>query len=279
MARKRFVSPDFFTHPGLHDHDTFGGLLRIVFIGLWCQCDRRGIFSWRPRVLKLAILPYDDVDFSAILETLWTAGFVERYVVDGEEYGLIRSFPQHQHFHPSERPSRAPNPDVTTLRPRADPVTDTVWNGVSKPASTTAYIHTSDPLRNGVVHGKRAKSGSATRGEPAGFAACWAAYPTRPNNSRAAALKAYRARLAEPHPPTEEALLAGTRAYAAYARTLDPRYIKLAATFYGPDRHWESAYTSPEELLPPQFIPDPQNPALQVENPEFARTLTRWASR
>lgn len=82
------------------------------------------------------------------------------------------------------------------------------------------------------------------RGGGDDFAAAWAAYPGRPNNSRAKAARAWAARIAEGAEPA--ALLAGVRAYAEYVRRerIEPRFVKQAATFFGPDRHWETDYAA-----------------------------------
>jgi hypothetical protein len=79
------------------------------------------------------------------------------------------------------------------------------------------------------------------------FEAAWRAYPRRPNNPKAKALKAWRARIREGVDPA--ALVAGVRAYAAYVRreSKAPEFVKLGATFFGPDRHWESDYGAPLE--------------------------------
>ena len=104
MARKRFISPKFYTHAELYDAEASTGLpLRLGYQGLWGQCDRRGLFAWRPRELKLQILPYDVVDFGAVLEALESAGFVRSYVVHGKRYGYIPSLIDHQNFHPGEK--------------------------------------------------------------------------------------------------------------------------------------------------------------------------------
>lgn len=121
MSRKRLVSPQFFTHSGLFDAEHDSGLpLRLAFAGLWTACDRRGIFEWKPRVLKLQILPYDTVDFDAILGALRGAGFVEYYVVGGKEFGRIPSFDRWQTFHKNEKPSDAPSPPVGVSEPSND---------------------------------------------------------------------------------------------------------------------------------------------------------------
>lgn len=111
MARKRLISPEFYLHEQLYDAERDSGLpLRVAFSGLWTQADRRGIFAWRPRVLKLAILPYDDVDFERVLNRLAAEGFIRWYEVDGKQYGIIESFARWQSFHRDERPSDAPPP-------------------------------------------------------------------------------------------------------------------------------------------------------------------------
>lgn len=111
MARKRLISPEFFTHPDIYEAEAATGLpLRLAFTGLWTQADKRGIFRWQGRRLKLAILPYDPVDFETILVALERHGFVRKYTVAGQDYGLIPSFIKHQTFHRLERPSDDPPP-------------------------------------------------------------------------------------------------------------------------------------------------------------------------
>ena len=78
------------------------------------------------------------------------------------------------------------------------------------------------------------------------FDEAWKAYPRRPNNSRGKARRAWMARLKEGIDPVT--LLAGVRAYAAYVERerVEPKFVKQAATFFGPDRHWEADYGAPE---------------------------------
>jgi hypothetical protein len=151
VPRKRFVSPEFFTHADLFDAEVASGLpLRLAFAALWCQADRRGIFPWKPRELKLACLPYDTVDFNAVLSALQSAGFVMRYDVDGRAFGYVPSFARWQSFHKDERPSDAPappSPRSSTVPARcqhgADHVPTPLPHGSSTPASITASSTTS----------------------------------------------------------------------------------------------------------------------------------------
>lgn len=87
------------------------------------------------------------------------------------------------------------------------------------------------------------------------FELAWKAYPRRPNNSKADARRAWNARINDGVDPRD--LLAGTDRYAkwveaeqAAGRMRERRFIKQAATFFGPAEWWkqdwevESAETS-----------------------------------
>jgi hypothetical protein len=111
MARSRIVKPEFFKHVELFDAEQAAGLpLRLAFEGLWCVADREGRFGWRPRELKLDVLPYDRIDFGEVLDALEHYGFIQSYTVDGKRYGVIPSFLMHQTFHHREAASKLPPP-------------------------------------------------------------------------------------------------------------------------------------------------------------------------
>jgi hypothetical protein len=89
------------------------------------------------------------------------------------------------------------------------------------------------------------KSRDRDRVETAVFLEAWDLYPKRPNNNRAEAWEAWSARLKAGE--TEAAMLLGTRSYAAWvtATNTEPKYVKQAATFYGPKRHYLNDYDVP----------------------------------
>lgn len=112
MARIRTIKPEFFKHEELFQAELdFGAPLRIAFAGLWCAADREGRFKWRPRQLKLDILPYDEVDFSRVLDALTTRGFIKKYTSGTDSYGVIINFTKHQVINNRESDSELPNPD------------------------------------------------------------------------------------------------------------------------------------------------------------------------
>lgn len=111
MARIRSIKPDFFRHEGLYEAERASGLpLRLAFAGLWTAADREGRFAWRPRVLKLDVLPFDDVDFAAVLDALAAYGFVVKYQAGSDTFGHIPSWSKHQHINQREAVSSIPAP-------------------------------------------------------------------------------------------------------------------------------------------------------------------------
>lgn len=119
MARIRTIKPEFFKHEDLFEAEKETKFpLRLAFAGLWCACDREGRFKWRPNSLKLDILPYDNCDFSRVLDALATRGFVVEYESDtGERYGFVPSFLAHQVINNRETQSQLPCPfDASSTR-------------------------------------------------------------------------------------------------------------------------------------------------------------------
>ncbi|CAE6856846.1 hypothetical protein R75461_07758 [Paraburkholderia nemoris] len=120
MSRIRTVKPALFKHEALFDAERETGLpLRVAFIGLFCCCDREGRFKWHPRTLKSDLLPFDEVDFSRVLDALMTRGFIFRYTSKGDEFGVIPTFKHHQAINNRESPSELPAPP-DSLAPAGD---------------------------------------------------------------------------------------------------------------------------------------------------------------
>lgn len=113
MARIRTIKPDFFRHEALQDLeiDNPGAYPMLVFSGLWAVSDREGRFEWRPRRIKLDVLPFLNYDMENTLSLLVEAGLVEKYDCDGSMYGAIVSWDRHQIVGRDEPPSEIPAPD------------------------------------------------------------------------------------------------------------------------------------------------------------------------
>lgn len=93
MARIRSV------HPGLFTDESFASLSmasRVLFIGLWCEADDRGVFEWKPLTLKMRLFPVDVIDMPAILGELVDRDMIRRFDHDGKQYGAVRNFGRFQ---------------------------------------------------------------------------------------------------------------------------------------------------------------------------------------
>lgn len=96
--------------------------------------------------------------------------------------------------------------------------------------------------------GKNAGKPTVTRQEYSPeFEQSWQAYPKRAGgNPKATAYKHWKARIADGAMADE--LLAGVQRYAAFIRATGKEgteYVKQAATFFGPDRHFEESWSLP----------------------------------
>lgn len=116
MAKIRTIKPELFRHEALFEAEQdFQLPLRLAFAGLLTCCDREGRFRWRPRQLKLDVMPYDEIDFSRVLDALATRGFLVKYEVLGEVYGCIPTWHKHQHINNKESDSVLPDVASGTL--------------------------------------------------------------------------------------------------------------------------------------------------------------------
>ena len=112
------MKPVFYRHEGLNELEEKHGQLRpmLVFSGLWGHCDKKGRFQWKPKTLKLDILPFVSFDMAETLGLLADSGFIRRYSSDGKEYGVIESFGDHQRISgkESQEPELYPEPPETS---------------------------------------------------------------------------------------------------------------------------------------------------------------------
>lgn len=107
MARARNIKPGFFHNEELVELPFH---TRLLFIGLWTLCDREGRLEDRPKRIKMALFPADDVSVDESLTELEARGFLLRYEVDGGRFIQVNSFLKHQNPHKEEKPSTIPAP-------------------------------------------------------------------------------------------------------------------------------------------------------------------------
>lgn len=86
-------------HPGYWTDETIVSVsrdARLLFIGLWNECDDKGAFEWKPVSLKMRLFPVDDLDVVALLGELTRADLVRSYTANGRRFGAVRNFRQYQ---------------------------------------------------------------------------------------------------------------------------------------------------------------------------------------
>lgn len=106
MSRIRTIKPEQPKDEGLA---ALSIPTRYLFAFLPCLADRKGRLEDRPRVIKLEIFPWDEVDVDKILADL-SPKFILRYESAGKRYIQIKTFEKHQRPHPKEADSIIPSP-------------------------------------------------------------------------------------------------------------------------------------------------------------------------
>ncbi|HIH9052335.1 TPA: helix-turn-helix domain-containing protein [Escherichia coli] len=104
-----------------------------------------------------------------------------------------------------------------------------------------------DPQDIGASADASAPARSARQEYSPEFEQAWQEYPKRAGgNSKSAAFKAWKARLREGIKP--ETMLDGVKRYAVWVRATGntgTQFVKQAATFFGPDRHFDESWQQP----------------------------------
>lgn len=209
--RIRTIKPEFFHHEGLFDLERETGLpVRVAFAGLWCAADREGRFKWESRRLGVQILPYDQVDFSRVLDALTTRGFIRKYASGTGVFGVIPTFLEHQVINNREKDSELPEP-LEYLNPDACPTRD------------PRVTHAGKAEGKGREQGREGKDSSSN---PVGFDDFWAAYPRKIGKGES--IKVW----IKVHPPLQQVLATLEWQCASGEWTRDGgRYIPHPATW------------------------------------------------
>lgn len=201
MARIRTIKPQFFKDGDLFDAEERTKLpLRMAFAGLWTVADREGRFKWKPRDIKPDVLPFDNVNMAEVLDALVDCGKIQKYTVEGQDYGWIPGFLAHQHINQREVASELPAP----------------------PQNKNARAKR---VRVPVESVGKGKEGKGKEGDN-DFDVFWESCPKKA--SKGAAEKSY---LKARETVSAEILLTGIRRYGASQQGKDPAFTKHPATW------------------------------------------------
>lgn len=130
-------------------------------------------------------------------------------------------------------------------RPRKETQKEPSGFSIGNPDTTQIEPNSKAPHSSDNCSSLRSEQSCAKpSGYSADFEQAWMAYPSRTGHSKAEAFKAWRARIADGE--AVETILQGINRYAAYceANHTEPRFVKHAATFLGPDRHYLNDWTA-----------------------------------
>jgi hypothetical protein len=93
MARIRSV------HPGQWTDGDFlecSPLARLLCLAIRNVADDHGVFRWKPTSIKAECLPGDNCEISDLLNELVLHEQIQRYEIEGKEYGIVVDFCQWQ---------------------------------------------------------------------------------------------------------------------------------------------------------------------------------------
>lgn len=147
MARIRSLRPEVW------DDEAVGSVCRdarLLFVGLITQADDEGRFRARSALLRARVFPYDDLtaaEVDAWLDALHAAQLIVLYEVDGERFGYLPGWRQHQRID-KPSPSRLPAPRESEFyRPGESPrrIQTTDPDGSPRTESGTEVETTGEP--------------------------------------------------------------------------------------------------------------------------------------
>lgn len=149
------MKPEVAKHETLFELEQRTGFpIRFLWVMLPGQCDREGRFKWRPRPMKSDLLPFDALEFEAVLDVLLEAGQIVKYRVGSEWFGCVPTFGKHQQIGPREKASELPATD------HADEIID------RRPMSGIDLLEGKGKEGNGSQERKGTDQSSTLRAEP-----------------------------------------------------------------------------------------------------------------
>ena len=118
MARARNIKPSFFINEDLVE---LSFETRLLFIGLWTLADREGYLEDKPKKIKMALFPADDVNVDQMLNELQDQKFLIRYLANNRKCIFLPKFTKHQNSHHKESVNDVPryNPVQDLGKPEA----------------------------------------------------------------------------------------------------------------------------------------------------------------
>lgn len=229
MGRIRTIKPEF---PQSESMGSCSRDARLCFVNMWTLSDDAGRLRGNSRMLASILFPYDD-DAPGLIDG-WLAeldreGCIERYEVAGSNYIQILNWLSHQ---------KIDKPSASKIPPPEDG--SRILANPRERSSLDQDQRTKDQEEDQRTTAQKRAAGDYTPE----FDEAWGHLPRRPNDSKADAFKAWKARIKAGIEPA--AMIDGAKRYAIFCRAEDTegQYLKQGATFFGPGLHFDAAWTS-----------------------------------
>lgn len=183
MARARNIKPGFFQNDELAE---LHPLERLAFIGMWTIADFKGCIEYRPKMLKVQILPYDDCDMEVVTNNLEQARFIRSYAVQGKRYLKIINFEKHQNPHKNERDAGSEIPDIDEQDETANKNSELSQDGTKPDLIGTARADSLVLIPDSLV----LNPDTSAPAKPAMFDTFWSLWPATDRRTQRAKCKA-----------------------------------------------------------------------------------------
>lgn len=225
MARIRTVKPEYFRHELLQDLESEYPELKpmLVFEGLWTQCDKNGVFEYKPRQLKLDILPFVQYDMGASLVLLREAKMISLMVHGEKVYGFIPSFKIHQRISGKEAQDGPKFPQPSEM---------TEWKHEGSTGEALGKLQGSQEGKGregkGITSGKQDELISF-------FDDLWEVYPKK--DGKKAALRHYLSTVKDDS--GMDRINAALGNYLNHVKDTDLKFIKNGSTWFNNWQDWE----------------------------------------
>lgn len=111
--RIRTIKPAFYKDEKLAE---LPPLSRILFTGLWGLADSEGRLEYRPRYIKIEVLPYDDCDVPEMLKALEMGRQIQIYGAGRRSFIYVINFKKHQRLSGKEAEIKSEFPIPPPIR-------------------------------------------------------------------------------------------------------------------------------------------------------------------
>lgn len=239
-------------HPGQWTDEDFvemSIMARLLCLGIRNEADDYGCFEWKPKRLKMRLLPADSCDVDELLSEMEQCNQIKSYEVDGKKYGAIRNFCKYQR--PKKPNSFCPlNPELNEYIGLDTEEVEIVSEPVPDKGGSASEITQAEGRKVGRKEGRKVIKEKSNKKEISlfdgksvddHFEEFWKKYPSGPpgrKGSKEKTKQAYLKAIAQKGSPEPGSMTRQAVAYGHY-REHTPEYVKGCIAWLNADGHLE----------------------------------------